>query len=102
MSHKVCGQSIDGLCPINYHTLILFLSTQSRLTFDQDILLSISSLVTVSFREVDGFNATQAFVVTWENVAPYSESTDEMVSNDQIHCTMTSEYIWEDRSRTLL
>ena len=69
------------------------LSTLFRLSFDPDVLLSVSSLVALSFREFDSFNATQAIVVTWENVAPYTDSLKEMVSSDHAVIVMLTNYL---------
>ena len=54
--------------------------TPFRLTFDPDILHSIDSLIAASFRDVEGFNSTQAFVATWKDVVPYNESTNQVKS----------------------
>ena len=50
-----------------------------RLTSDADVLTAIDSLVSDSFRDVEGFQSTEALVATWKDVVPYSEGTTEVM-----------------------
>ena len=52
----------------------MFLSFNFRLTYDPAVLLSVDTLVAISFRDVGSFHANWAFIATWENV-PYTLSS---------------------------
>ena len=53
----------------------MFLSFHFRETFDPGVLHSVNTLVATSFRDVDSFSATWAFIATWENIVPYTLSS---------------------------
>lgn len=53
----------------------MFLSFHFRKTFDPGVLLSVNTLIAISFRDVGSFTATWAFIATWENMVPYTLSS---------------------------
>ena len=74
--YSYCWHVFDVLMKLTAQNLIInsILSSHFRLSFDPDVLLSVNSLVAKSFRNVDSFNATWAFIATWEDIAPYISS----------------------------